>query len=151
MSVAVSTVVSPPLCCTRTVLVPICSPLRIMAKLAAVAPPGSCPCASAVDGPNASAATASNNVRNLHIQISLGNGAHLAKERFAPLDPAARCCARACRKLLALTARWGCGRLFRLRFGGAHDPECDCRKASVQERLFRLRVVTADAGPCGAR
>src|SRR4051812_42242824 len=83
MSVAVSTVVSPPLCCTRTVLVPICSPLRIMAKLAAVAPPGSCPCASAVYGPNASAATANNNVKNLHIQTSLGNVAHLAKKRFA--------------------------------------------------------------------
>src|SRR3954447_8311961 len=79
MSVAVSTVVSPPLCCTRTVLVPICSPLRIMAKLAAVAPPGSCPCASAVYGPNASAATASNDVRNLHIQTSLGGRHHLAK------------------------------------------------------------------------
>src|SRR4051795_10081354 len=84
MSVVVSTVVSPPLCCTRTVLVPICSPLRITAKLAAVAPPGSCPCASAVYGPNASAVTANNNVRNLHIQTSLGNGAQFGKGGVLP-------------------------------------------------------------------
>src|SRR5262245_5302309 len=72
MSVAVSTAVSSPLRCTRTVLVPICSPLRMMAKFAAASPPGSRPCASPVHGPNASAAIANNNVENSRIQTSLG-------------------------------------------------------------------------------